>query len=243
MSGARLHLSSCHASDDVIHVVGMDQTRFKSVWKKHTCFGLQKHRNEPMGTNPAFDYNTASTFQFPIPKYGADLLTEAHLVIALPHIWSGIRHKDGKYCPYEFQWIRNLGCNIIREIRIKIGSILVLRLDGVYMQSIIEREYTDSKRRQLYEMLGNVSELYDPAGYNGGKYPNVDPTDVEKDSTEFFRCEPSIRGRLLSIPVMAWFSHAAFQSIPLCSMQHETMVVEVCRTCGSARPLHFALTL
>ena len=232
MTGARLHLAACADTDDANRVIGVDYTRFKCAWKKHTRFGAQRHEIEAQRTNAVLNYETPSEFTFDVPFHDADLLLDTHLVLSLPHIWSTVRYSQSarQWKPHEFQWIRNIGCHIVHEIEVRVGGRVVQTIRGPYMQSVVDREFSDSKRRQYDEMLGNVADLYDPAAASG-HYPHAWAGDrgdgVVVDDVHTYHVEPSIRGRRLCIPIMAWYQTSEYQALPLRSMRNEKLRIVV----------------
>lgn len=108
-----------------------DKSFFKSTFKKYTNYGLQKFRLDYEGT-PQLSLTAESTFTFKVRRYG-DLLMDTYICITLPNIWSPIMppqeytNTDGTtgytdWAPYEFQWIKNLGAQIISKISINCGN-------------------------------------------------------------------------------------------------------------------------
>jgi len=98
------------------------KTFWKSTYKKYTNFGKQNFRIDYDGT-PSLSLTTESTFNFKIKRY-ADLLMDTYISITLPNIWSPIMppqeviNPDGTitytdWAPYDFQWIENIGAQII----------------------------------------------------------------------------------------------------------------------------------
>ena len=116
MPGGLLNLIS--SKDDNVILNGNPQkTFFKNVYLKYTNFGLQKFRIDYKGLR-SLRMNEPSYFNFKIPRHG-DLLMDTYVVVNLPDIWSpleGIYTDDPR--EYKFQWIRNLGTEMIEEIEI-----------------------------------------------------------------------------------------------------------------------------
>jgi hypothetical protein len=152
---------------------------------------------------------------------------DTYLVVSLPHIWSPILPPNcvdrNQWRPYEFQWIKNIGSQMIKEVKFTIGGQIIQKFSGSYLQNLVERDFNESKKQQYYNMTGNVSELNDPA--NSGTRVNVYPNAYYDNS--ILGSEPSIRARKLYIPLNIWFTLAAKMAFPLVSLQYNELNIEV----------------
>lgn len=123
-------------------------TFFKTSYKKHTNFGMQKFRIDYDGIRD-IRLTEPSTFKFRIPRY-AELLMDTYIVITLPNIWSPIYHPceqtNYRWSPYEFRWIKNIGTNIIKEIEITCGSQVLQKYSGEYIRAMVDRDYNAEKK-------------------------------------------------------------------------------------------------
>ena len=131
MAGGILDLVAT-GNQDVILIGNPEKTFFKTKYAKYTNFGMQKFRIDYNGLR-TLRLSDESEFKFKIPKY-ADLLMDTYLVINLPMIWSPIyppQNENEAWRGYEFQWIRNLGCQVINEISISTGGQLI-KYSGAY---------------------------------------------------------------------------------------------------------------
>ena len=206
------------------------KTFFKSTYVKYTNFGLQKFRIDFDGLR-VLRLTEDSHFRFKVPRY-ADLFMDTYLAITLPTIWSPVLtlpNIDGSnsLIPYEFKWIKNLGAQLIRRVRFLIGGTLIQEFTGQYLLNMVERDFSEDKKKLFNEMIGNVPELNDPANYNnrGGKYPNA-----WFQSNLVGGAEPSIRARTLYIPLNIWFTLSSKMALPLISLQYNYLQIEVdCR--------------
>ena len=161
-----------------------------------------------------------------MPRY-AELLMDTYLVITIPDIWSPIYHPSadtgGRWSPYEFRWIRDLGSNMIKEISITCGSLVLQKYSGEYLSAMVERDFSAEKKKLYNEMTGNVSELNDPGNVNGkaNTYSNAFYTTSNSGS------EPSIRGRQLFIPINTWFTLDSRCAFPLIALQYNELYINV----------------
>ena len=200
-------------------------------YAKYTNFGLQKFRIDFTGQR-SLRLTTDSTFTFYVPRY-ADLLMDTYLVVNLPDIWSPLynpqantvdvngnysnwQNTDGRWGPYDFKWIKDIGTHMIKEIEITCGSLTLQKYTGEYLAAMIERDFTTEKKELFNQMSGNINDLNDPAFSNGriNTYPSAFYTKNDVGS------EPSIRGRPLYIPINTWFTLDSKCAFPLVSLQY-----------------------
>ena len=216
---------------------------WKATYKKYTNFGKQNFRLDYEGT-PSLGLTTESTFVFKVKRY-ADLLMDTYISINLPNIWSpvmppqAVSQGDGttiytNWAPYEFQWIENLGAQIISRITITCGNQKLQEYTGQYILNSARRDYTGLKLELFNEMTGNVPELNDPgnSGARVNAYPNAFYT------TSPAGAQPSIMGRTLYIPLGAWFTLLTQQAFPLIALQYNELQISV-----SFRPINEWFTI
>jgi len=242
MPGGLMNLVS-EGQQNVILNGNPSKTFWKATYKKYTNFGKQNFRIDYTGT-PTLSLTTESTFQFTIKRY-ADLLMDCYISITLPTIWSPIMppqpiiNDDGStgatnWAPYEFQWIENIGAQIISRITINCGNQKLQEYSGKYILASAQRDFSGSKIDLFNEMIGNVPELNNPANYGArvNAYPNAYYT------TSPAGAQPSINGRTLYIPLGAWFNLLTTQAFPLVSLQYNELQISV-----SFRPINQWFTI
>lgn len=231
MAGGLLNLVS-QTQQNLILNGNPTRSFWKASYKKYTNFGKQNFRLDYEGT-PTLSLTTESTFLFKIKRYG-DLLMDCYISIALPNIWSpifppqAIVAADGTttytdWTPYEYKWIENIGAQIIRRISITCGNQLLQQYSGQYILSSAQRDLVGGKFNLFNDMIGQDKELYDPANFaqHSGQYPNAYYT------TSPAGAQPSIAGRILYIPLGAWFNNATTQSFPLVALQYNELHISV----------------
>ena len=231
MPGGLLQLVA-YGQSNIILTGDPKTTFFKSSYKKYTPFGMQRFRIDFEGLrNLSFDSKTE--MEFKIPRYG-DLLWDTYIVVNLPNIWSPIFYRDdvdGDYVPYEFKWINDIGFAMLNRITIHSGGTTLAEYSGEWMMNAIRRD-EDGKRILLGNMTGSdneLEELTNPAKFNDGNYPNAifnsnPSSDLNSDIKEI---EPSIRGRKLYIPLMAWFTYSTKVALPLVAMQYQEVSIKI----------------
>jgi hypothetical protein len=223
MAGGLLNLIAL-GNQNIILTGNPTKSFFKSTYSKYTNFGLQKFRIDQVGQTE-LDVTKISKFSFKILRYG-DLLMDMYLVVKLPRIWSPVLKYDNEYRPYEFKWIKNIGCQIIKEVNITIDGTTIQKFSGHYLQNIVERDYDAHKKALFDKMTGNISELNDPANYNNrnNNYPSAfNSIGVSPDISGI---EPSIRDYNLYIPINSWFSMSSLMALPLICLQYSELVID-----------------
>jgi hypothetical protein len=231
MAGGLLSLVS-EGQQNVILNSNPSKTFWKATYAKFTNFGLQKFRVDFEGAK-TLQLTEDSTFTFKIPRY-ADLLMDCYLSVALPSIWSPIfppqlvTNPDGSqsytnWAPYEFKWIDNIGAQMIRKITITCGNQKLQEFSGQYLLSMVQRDFSTDKKTLFDEMTGNIPELNDPA--NSGTHVNMYPNAYYNASPA--GPEPSIRGKILYIPLNAWFNLKTQMAFPLVALQYNELQINI----------------
>ena len=101
MGGGLLNLMA-HGAENLIINGNPKTTYFKTVYKTHTNFGIQKFRVDYNGQR-MLDLNKETELTFKIPRY-ADLVNDVYMAINIPDIWSGVYvGADASNVPYEFK--------------------------------------------------------------------------------------------------------------------------------------------
>ena len=231
MAGGLLNLVSA-GQQNIILNGNPSKTFWKASYQKFTNFGLQKFRVDFEGSK-TLRLTEDSTFTFKVPRYG-DLLMDCYLSVELPHIWSPIYppqqidNPDGttdytNWAPYEFKWIDNIGAQMIRSISITCGNQKIQEFSGQYLLAMVQRDFNVDKKALFDKMTGNVPEIVDPAnsGTRVNSYPNAFYTENPAGP------EPSIRGRILYIPLNAWFNLKTQMAFPLVALQYNELHINI----------------
>ena len=230
MAGGLMQLVS-QGQQNIILNGNPSKTFFKSTYHKYTNFGLQKFRVDFEGAK-TLRLSEESNFTFKIPRY-ADLLMDCYLSVELPNIWSPIvppvvnstttENNTGIWVPYEFRWIEYIGAQMISKITITCGNQLLQEFSGAYILASVLRDYAAEKKDLFEKMVGQLPEIYDPAnsGSRVNSYPNAYYT------TSSAGAEPSIRGRILYIPLNAWFNLKTQMAFPLIALQYNELHINV----------------
>ena len=215
MPGGLLQLVGRGAQDQLV-TGNPSFTHFRSVYKRHTDFAMEHFRLYFKTSVLTFPTSGTLTLRTKVERY-AQLLNDCYLSIDLPNIYSSI--SGGR--SYEFQWVRNIGYNMIRRVSILINGQEIVRHTGEWMKLYANLTFDANKIAILDRMTGNVPELYDPANALGrtASYPNAIPSSS--------RYEPSIHGRTLLIPLHFWFCETIGQSLPMVALQQSEVEIVV----------------
>ena len=226
MGGGLLNITS-YGNENVILNGNPKKTFFKAVYKKHTNFGLQRFRLDFKGSR-ILNFNTPTVLDFKVPRY-AEMLYDSYVCITLPDIWSPFKEFNpysqtgGNILkPYQFRWINEIGTNMIREVEVYSGAIILSKFSGEYLSCLKERDFSNSKKELWDRMTGNVNELKNPA-FSGNRV-NVYPNSMYVDDTGVI---PSIQGRKLYIPLNLFFSDSSKMALPLVALQYQEINIKI----------------
>jgi len=241
MPGGLLQLAISGAEDSFL-VSNPQISFFKSVYRKYTRFSIETIKEIP--NLRTLQETSETNITIKVPRNG-DLLKNAYLTFTLPEIYSGANYTGSgtNSNVYNFQWIENIGFNIIKEASLKIGDSIIDTLYGEFMHVYSELHHSISEKENINELIGHVPEMYDPANSNGqvntygsaNKYPHiVGETQYNRfnvnanviDNTDFLAFTnkfPSILSRKIKVPLMFWFTKNSGAALPLIALQyHET---------------------
>tara|TARA_Y100001980_G_C14552996_1_gene337813 strand:+ start:794 stop:2773 length:1980 start_codon:yes stop_codon:yes gene_type:complete len=246
MGGGLLNLVS--EGNKNIFLNGNPQKSFFSTkYSKYTNFGMEKIRIDVNGYNK-LNILTDSIFKFKIDNYG-DLLMDTYFVVTLPNIWSSIvefypepknyimingekiySNIERNIWPYEFKWIDNLGSQMIKTVKYTIGGVVIQEFTGQYLYNMVQRDFSEEKKKLFNEMTGNTKDLNDPGNYGGrsNNYPNA----IFNEEWLPNGPEPSIREKKIYVPLNIWSTLNNKLCLPILSFNKQKLNIEI--TC---RPL------
>ncbi len=224
MTGGLMNLTAV-GTENIILNGNPKKTYFKATYNKHTNFGLQRFRIDFEG-NRVLNFTTPTVLDFKIPRY-AELLHDTYICVTMPNIWSPLKY-DGdaelgrNLIPYEFQWVDELGSNMISEIEVHSEGTTIAKFSGEYLACVKERDFTTEKKELWDKMTGNISEINDPGNAHGNV--NVYPNAMYVDETGV---EPSIRERKIYIPLETFFCDSSKLALPLVAIQYQEISIRI----------------
>ena len=195
-------------------------THFRSVYKRHSEFAMEHFRLYFKTTNLSLPAAGSLTLRTKIERY-ADLVHDCYLSVNIPDIYSPLWSQTATN-GYQFQWVRNLGYNMINHVSVIINGQEIVRHTGEWMKLYATLNFSGMKKAKTDLMVGNIPELYDPANANDrtNQYPHAVATSAGLPN-------PSIPGRVLTIPLHFWFCETVGTALPLISMQYSEVEIVV----------------
>jgi len=239
MPGGLMQLVGVGAQNELVNG-NPSMTHFRSVYRRHTNFAMEQIRMPFTASNLEFSTTGTRTISCRIDRY-AQLLHDSYLVLTLPDIWSPLKYLNTAVAPtgydartnsigYEFQWIPNIGYNLIDHVNLTMNGQVIQSLRGEWLKMYSYMTHDANKRKTVDQMVGNVPQIYDPAhAYDrNGQYPHaIAPTALPTTAPQTRVPEPSIRSRQLVIPLHFWFCENPGLALPLVSLQNSEVYIEV----------------
>jgi hypothetical protein len=248
MPGGLMQLTQVGAQNQLING-NPSMTHFRAVYRRYTNFAMESIRMDFSSSKLDFNATQTRTLSCRIDRF-AQLLHDTYLMVTLPDIWSpmaAVSTPPSSYEPnctaigYEFQWIKNIGYNLIDHVDIVMNNVTIQTLTGEWLKMYSYFTHDAAKRRVVDQMVGNVPELYDPANaYDRmSQYPHaVTPASLPTTMPFTLTPEPSIRSRQLVIPLHFWFCENPGLVLPLVSLQNSEVYINV-----TLRPLNQLYTV
>ena len=129
MPGGLLQLVGVGAQNELVNG-NPSMTHFRSVYRRHTNFAMEHIRMSFTSSNLELTNVSTKTLQCRIDRY-AQMIHDCYLVFTLPDIWSPlVRTSNGGAIGYEFQWIKNIGYNLIDHIDLVANGQVIQSLRG-----------------------------------------------------------------------------------------------------------------
>jgi hypothetical protein len=244
MPGGLLQLVGTGAQNELVNG-NPSMTHFRAVYRRHTNFAMESIRMGFSGSNLEFSSTGTKTISCRIDRY-AQLIHDTYLVLTLPNIWSPLANV-GSTLPsgygaglnltpkpnsigYEFQWIDNLGYNLIDHVDLVMNGQVIQSMTGEWMKFYSYLTHDRNKRLIVDQMVGNVTEMNDPANAydRQGQYPHaVTPLTIPSAMPMTTIPEPSIRSRQLVVPLHFFFAENPGLALPLVSLQNSEVFINV----------------
>ena len=239
MPGGLLQLVGVGAQNELVNG-NPSMTHFRAVYRRHTNFAMESIRMPFTASNLEFPVNGTRTFSCRIDRY-TQLLHDCYLVVTLPNIWSPMKNISPSNPPsgydtgttalgYEFKWIDNIGYNMIDHVDLVMNGQVIQTLRGEWLKFYSYLTHDQNKRRIVDRMVGNVTEMTDPANaYDRvGQYPHaVTPVDLPLQFPKTKTPEPSIRSYQLVVPLHFFFCENPGLVLPLVSLQNSEVYINV----------------
>ena len=229
MSGGLMQLVAKGAQDQLVNG-NPSFTHFRSVYKRHTDFAMEHFQLAFKTSNLQLPASGSLTLRAKVERY-AQLVHDCYLVMTLPDIYSPVvpvsqthanLNSSSDAIGYQFNWIRNIGYNMINYVAILVNGQEIVRHTGEWMKLYSEIKFDGTKKALLNRMVGNQREIFDPA--NAFDRLNQYPHAI---STSTSSAEPSIAGRILTVPLHFWFCEDVGKALPLIALQYSEVEIVV----------------
>lgn len=240
MPGGLIQLVGVGAQNELVNG-SPTMTHFRSLYRRHTNFAMEHIRMSFTSSNLELSTTGTRTISCRIDRY-SDMIHDCYLIFTLPDIWSPLRTiplgtsppagypDDTSAIGLEFQWIKNIGYNMIEHVDITMNGQQIQRFSGEWLKLYSYMTHDANKRKIVDQMVGNIPDLYDPANAYGrnNQYPHAVasptiPTALPKTTIP----EPSIRSRQLIVPLHFWFCENPGLALPLASLQNSEVYINV----------------
>ncbi len=234
MPGGLLQLVGVGAQNQFING-NPSMTYFNAMYKQYTNFAMEHFRIEVRGNDMTMPQAGIKTLRCKVPRY-ADMLHDLYFCMTVPDIYSPLSLDNeisaesgwqSSATPYQFQWVKNLGYNMIQDVSLVINGTSIVTMTGEWMKVLSYLKYDRTKRAILDEMVGNTPDMYDPGnvGNRQNQYPSaIQPTQPPETLATV---APSIRGRQLTIPLPFWFCEEIGQALPLVALTEAEVEVVI----------------
>ena len=183
MKGALIELLARGKQDKLFITENPDINKFRNVYKKMNNY-VRFECEQTLSTTADF----GQTVICDIEKKG-DLLTNCMLEIKLPATGS-----------INTSWVNSIGLYIIKEVRLKIGGIIIDKFTPEYMDAYFKHSVNLGRYASFAEMVKNIS------GYRNNS-----------NTTE----------NTLYVPLPFWFSKSIGDALPLISLNYMDVKIEI----------------
>ena len=241
MPGGLLSLV-CYGNENVILNGNPQLTWFYKSFMKYTHFAQEPVQIPLLGPD-MLQMDAPIIVKAKIPRQG-DLLSDLVLRVSVPDVFSkafinqdlsGKEYLDGRY---DFQWVRQVGVRMIDNINITIGGTLIQSFNSDWIATRALLDLNNTQYRKWRYMVGDTADMFDPANGiyyaqpnpyiaqapgPGGDYPNVVAWRGQPQQNN----APTIRGRILRIPIGFWLSDFIGNSLPLVGLQYHDVEVMI----------------
>ena len=224
MTGGIIQLAAAREKQDKYFTQKPQMTYFKMVYRRYTKFSMENIKEEfykPQKQSLELLEYDNRIMRITVPRH-ADMVNQIYLMLRIPNIYSYIVDSDPATQEfYNFNWIENLGFQMIDTISLYIGKKLIDSHTGEWLQVWNDLTKTFQEKKIINKMIGNVPELYDPASMTGTTPPTY-PSHLGETNPP-----PSIQERELVIPLDFWFCKESGRSLPLIALQNNEVEIEI----------------
>lgn len=188
-------------------------TFFKIIYRRYTNFSI-----ETIKTNFLYDAKFGKKYTVEISKIG-DLLNKMWLVLELPEIPVVYNFNNSVDEKIKFKWTRKLAYAIIDYVEIEIGSQIISRQYGEWL-NVLEELNWNNFNGSLDEYIGNTPDL-----------------------TTYKFLKNNFNSKTLYVPLFFWFCNNSGASLPLLCLEYNTIRLNIqlnqFENCGIFSPSNY----
>lgn len=204
MVNTKLQLVAVGRQD--IHLIGNPQiSYFKSVYKRHTNFMIQKRRVDFDNTPSYNSTNTATLL-----SYG-DLLYDMALVTT----FDGLSVEAG----YKTSYANAIGHSLIKSVAFKLGGYIIDTQTGDWLNIWKELTTKESQKQNYNKMIGQnpINGYHTYIGDASGNYDRNFDASGNKDVGE----------RTIITPFQFWFCKKSHNAVPTIALKNHQIEIEL----------------
>lgn len=204
----------CVGSEDYYLIGNPQITYFKSVFKKHTPFSIERLQQFNDGSRK-INYEDKTELIYKINPQYSDFLGSIYFNIKLPEIYSTY--------PYKFLWIHELGSLIVEEAYLYINDKLIETLDSNLIK-LLNVKYLNKKNKTIYDtMTCNTSVYNTDINYKFTHNKNSYPDLINSEYTQ----NPSIPEANIYIKLPFFFSRGKYPLLPLLKLRKSSIIIKI----------------
>ena len=204
----------CAGSEDYYLVGNPNITYFKSVFKKHTPFSIERIQHFNTGSRKIL-FNDSTELIYKINTQYTDFLGSTYFNINLPEIYSTY--------PYKFLWIQDLGSMIIEQAELYINEQLIETIDSNLIK-ILNLKNSNFKNKTIYDKMTCNTDIYNSdKDYKFTHQKNQYPELINSDYSE----NPSIPEAKMYIKIPFFFSRDKNPLLPLLKLRKSSVVIKI----------------
>ena len=218
MTASILQLVST-GNEDYLLIGNPKFSYFKTVYKRHTVFSIERLRIYNKGTRK-LNFNIESELIYDIdPKYG-DFLDSIYFQIQLPEINS--------FYPYKFRWIENIGSMIIDEASFYIDNDLIETLDSDIIHILNTSSINDKSLKNYNQMTCNTYNYFKPDLKDNYRFQlNKSYYKIDSILNENYTTLPSVNSAKIYIKIPFFFVKDKILKLPILKMRKNKIQIKI----------------
>ena len=214
-------------------------TYFYKTFKRHSHFS-EENISIPLDGPQELTLDMPIRVRAKVQRF-ADLVRNISLRVRIPEIYSKL-YAGRK--PHEFQWIHQLGAQMIQTVAIYVGGSKIQEFTGEWLALRAQLDYNTDHYQKWQVLVGDTPEINNPASgkyagkpYTGTAYSTITAGDTYPNVAQAYTSggtlvspqanNPSIPGQYLLIPLPFWFSEGLGNALPLIALEYHEVEIQI----------------